>query len=313
MELLSINLLFVLLKKYKSSIKTILFFALIVSTWLSWFLSQVVIAPVNWSLEPVKERKFKCSLTSTENNAVYRVHVPTNTLAKQLNQTLCSNSVINRQFGFVEIFWGGSLAEQIEFLGKGVADLILSRESILDALSADATHNYTPIIGYSSYSAFFISNKEKPKLSKSYFLDKKIGLLDYPTSRSGHILPKSVFKSLDLNIADLDVIYVSSHDVLRKKLSNNEVDIIASYWNSKDDSMLFSENYITPIAKDITGSRWYLRLSEENTDLACAIQAVTKKIAQSNDNTYFDSLEEYWLCDSAPFKFIGYDLDKNND
>jgi len=302
---LSINLLFILLNKYKLSLKTILFSSLIVSTWLVWIFSQAVITDTNWVLQPVQEHKYICHTTSSENKAVFRVKVPTDYLAKQILPRLCENDVIKRQYGHVEVFWGGSLAEQIEFFGKGIADLILSKDSILQALRADATYNYTPIIGYSSYSAFFISNKEKPRLEKAYFLDKKIGLLDYPTSRSGHILPKKAFKALDLDIANLDIVYVSSHSALREKLSNNEVDIISSYWNGKKDELMFSYNYITPIGENITGSRWYLKLSEENTDLACAVQSVTKKIAQSEGTAYFDSLQEFWKCDSIPYKYLG--------
>lgn len=294
-----------MLKKYKLSLKTILFSSLIVSTWLAWLLSQAVVSSSHLVLQPVQNHKYECETTSSENRAVFRVKVPTDYLAKQVLPALCQNDVIKRQYGHVEVFWGGSLAEQIEFFGKGIADLILSKDSILQALRADATHNYMPIIGYSSYSAFFISNKEKPKLEKAYFLDKKIGLLDYPTSRSGHILPKKAFKSLDLDIANLDIVYVSSHSALREKLANNEVDIIASYWNDKKDETLFSHNYITPIGENITGSRWYLKLSEENTDLACAVQSVTKEIAQSEGTAYFDSLHEFWQCNSIPNKFIG--------
>lgn len=305
MGLLSTNLPFALLNKYKFSLKTILFSSFVVSTWLAWVLSQSLVTHTNWVLQPVQNHKYSCETSSSENRAVFRVKVPTDYLAKQVLPALCNNVVVKRQYGHVEVYWGGSLAEQIEFFGKGIADLILSKDSILQALRADATHNYTPIIGYSSYSAFFISNKEKPKLEKAYFLDKKIGLLDYPTSRSGHILPKKAFKSLDLDISNLDIIYVSSHDALREKLSNNEVDIIASYWNDKNDEVLFSHNYITPIGENITGSRWYLKLSEENTDLACAIQKVTKQIAQSEGSAYFESLKEFWQCNSVPYKFLG--------
>lgn len=305
MARLSINLLFVLLKKYKLSLRTIIYLSVIASTWLVWVLSQLVIADTHIHLSPVQKHKFQCQTASSENHAVFRVKVPTKQLAEQILSALCKNSVVKRQFGHVEVFWGGSLAEQIEFFGKGIADLILSKDSIMQALRADATHNYTPIIGYSSYSAFFISNKEKPKLEKAYFLDKRIGLLDYPTSRSGHILPKKAFKQLDLDIKNLDITYVSSHTTLRDKLSNNEVDIIASYWNEQTDDDKFSYNYTTPIGDNITGSRWYLKLTENNTDLACAVQKITKKIAQSVGSAYFESLEEFWQCENSPYKFIG--------
>ncbi|MFY8299221.1 PhnD/SsuA/transferrin family substrate-binding protein [Pseudoalteromonas sp. SS15] len=282
-----------------------MFLSVITSTWLVWLLSQLVITDTSIHLVPIQQHKFQCQTSSSENQAVFRVKVPTKQLAEQILPALCQNSVLKRQFGHVEVFWGGSLAEQIEFFGKGIADLILSKDSIMQALRADATHNYTPIIGYSSYSAFFISNKEKPKLEKAYFLDKRIGLLDHPTSRSGHILPKKAFKQLDLDIKNLDITYVSSHTALREKLANNEVDIIASYWNDKTDDEKFSHNYIIPIGDNITGSRWYLKLTENNTDLACAVQTITTQIAQSVGSAYFESLEKFWQCDLSPYKFIG--------
>ncbi|WP_245699440.1 PhnD/SsuA/transferrin family substrate-binding protein [Pseudoalteromonas byunsanensis] len=231
------------------------------------------------------------------------MHVPVQSLASRLQSALCDNEVLAKQFGTVEVYWGGSLAEQIEFLAKGIADLILSKDNIMEAMMAESTQNYMPLIGYPSYTAFFISSREKPKIEKAYFLDKKIGLVDYPTSRSGHILPKQVFKQLDIDVSALSIVYASSHSALRDLLSKGEVDIIASYWQEHDQQR-FSKNYITPIADNVSGSKWYIKMSDENTDLACSLQNSVNDVVNDMQSNYFSSLKHYWQCMTPPYGFI---------
>lgn len=294
-----------MLKRINFSYKSLLVLSLLLSPWLCWFVAQAFVSTKPLSLQPVTSLIASCKTSAVNNTAIFKIKVPTEELAKLVIGPICKNEVINKQYGEVKVYWGGSLAKQIDFIGKGIADLTLSKESIVEALKAVATHNYLPIIGYPSYSAFIISNREKPVLDKAYFLDKKIGLLDYPTSRSGHIIPKQMFKKLDIDINDLDIVYVKSHAALREKLASGEVDLIASYWNQEDDARKFSENYISPIGSNITGSRWYLKMSDENTDLACAIQETTKQITQSQGSAYFEELKEYWHCHQAPYSFKG--------
>ena len=171
------------------------------------------------------------------------------------------------------------------------------------AFKAESTYNYMPVVGFSDYTAFFISSKEKPIISKSYFLDKKIGLLDYPTSRSGHILPKQVFKDLDINIANLNILYASSHNELRDLLANGKVDIIASFWKENDKDR-FSKNYITPLSNNITGTRWYLKMQQNNTDLLCAVQEHLMAMSKDQELHYYQNVLPFWQCENntAVFK-----------
>lgn len=261
-------------------------------------------------LLPVSSYSYTCKFPSAVNDAVFRVHVPVQGIASRLQSALCDNEVLAKQFGAVEVYWGGSLAEQIEFLAKGIADLILSKDNIMDAMMAESTQNYMPLIGYPSYTAFFISSREKPKIEKAYFLDKKIGLVDYPTSRSGHILPKQVFKQLDIDVSALSIVYASSHSALRDLLSKGEVDIIASYWQ-EHDQLRFSKNYITPIADNVSGSKWYIKMSDENTDLACSLQNSVNDVVNDMQSNYFHSLKHYWQCSTAPYGLIEGSSDEN--
>jgi hypothetical protein len=233
---------------------------------------------------------------AVENNLI--IYVPSEVVAKQVSHKLCKDNVVAKQFGNIIVHWGYKLGDSVEFLGKGVADLILAKENIMQAFMAESTYNYQAVLGYSNYTAFFISLKEKPKLNKLYFLDKKIGLLDYPTSRSGHILPKALFKDLDVNIDNLDITYANSHEGLRELLASGKVDLIASYWK-KGDEKQFSKNYIEPISNPISGSKWYLKMDVDNTDLLCAVQKNLYDLAKENESTYFNHVKLFKSCQNT--------------
>ncbi|MCG7534026.1 PhnD/SsuA/transferrin family substrate-binding protein [Pseudoalteromonas sp. OOF1S-7] len=292
--------------KYNHSLsnKTTIVTVLFLSVWCCWLLASNLTGRPVGELPKLVESSVSCKTRSTSNMAVFRVHVPVEPLARRLAPALCQDDVVAKQYGRVEVRYSGELAEQIDYIAKGLADLTLSKDNVMAALKAQSTYNYMPVVGYPTYTAFFISNREKPRLDKAYFLDKKIGLLDYPTSRSGHIIPKQMFKRLDLDMRVLDIQYVSSHQVLREKLSSGELDIIATYWQESDESR-FSANYITPIGENISGSRWYVKMDVDNTDLACALQQQLQEVAKNNGSSYFDELDLYWQCDALPVYFLG--------
>ncbi|MBE0361578.1 hypothetical protein PALI_b0574 [Pseudoalteromonas aliena SW19] len=250
------------------------------------------------------ETSTECQTTATSNNGQLIVFTQSKKIAKSLTQNLCSDNVVAKQYGSVIGYWGYRTADSFEFVGKGIADLILAKNNIMAAFKAESTYNYQPVVGFADYTAFFISSREKPRLTKEYFLDKRVGLLDYPTSRSGHILPKQTFKELDINLANLDVTYARSHNELRDLLANGQVDIIASFWK-ESDAQRFSKNYITPLSNNVSGTRWYLKMQQQNTDLLCSVQ--THLLAMSKDQAlhYYQDVEAYWNCETKNVSFKG--------
>ncbi|KZN61117.1 hypothetical protein N473_22510 [Pseudoalteromonas luteoviolacea CPMOR-1] len=283
-----------------TTIVTVLFLSVLAC----FYLAKQLNSPSVVVLPNLLEKHIQCQTRSVSNSQSFNVHVPVKKLADTLAPKLCSDPVLAKQYGLVNIYWSGNLAEQIDFIAKGLADLTLSKDNVMKALMAESTYSYRSVIGYPEYTAFFISNREKPKLEKAYFLDKKIGLLDYPTSRSGHILPKQTFKSLDIDIDALNIQYVTSHEILREKLSSGELDIIATYWNEEDEAY-FSKNYITPTGSNISGSKWYLKMVNDNTELACSLQGLLHQVIKDTGSSYFDSIKQYWQCSVFPYEFLG--------
>lgn len=253
----------------------------------------------------------QCETASKQNENELVTYAPSKNIAIEVASTLCKDQVVAKQYGKVIAYWGYKTTDTVDFLGKGIADLILAKENLITVFMAESTYNYQAVVGYPTYTAFVISAREKPKLTKSYFLDKRIGLLDYPTSRSGYILPKQLFKDLDINVNNLDIVYASSHSELRELLGAGKVDIISSYWQDTDQQQ-FSKNYITPISNNISGSRWYLKMQDENIDLLCAVQQKLKALAQQQKSHYFNEVKTFWPCETSAMQNIQMSSERDN-
>jgi len=240
-------------------------------------------------LSPLIETSIDCSTQSKNNKRSFVIYSGGETSSLLLNEIACADPIINRQYGEVSSYWGVSDVNTIRMLGNGKADLALVKENIMSALKAEDTHGYKKVAYYPNYKTYLISLYEKPVLTKEYFLDKTIGLVDYPTSRSGHIVPKKLFTELGLTLSRMNIVYASSHNELREMLTAGKVDIISSYWQSEDQEKL-SRNYITSIADSVSGTSWYLRLAKQNEDLLCASQRFLKDFASQQESSYYQKL-----------------------
>ncbi len=257
---------------------------------LLWLIGQVGPNQHIISLPTLINPSMDCTTKSISNARTFVIYSGGESNSTLLNQIVCRDKVINKQFGTVSSYWGVSDVNTISMLGNGKADLALVKENIMSALKAEETHGYKKVAYYPSYQSFLISLNEKPKLTKEYFFDKKIGLVVYPTSRSGHIVPKQLFTRLGLTLSRMNIEYASTHKELREMLISGEVDIIASFWQ-EEDAALFSKNYTTSIAESVSGTAWYLRLATENNDLLCSTRQFLLSFAKQQTSSYYKSLK----------------------
>ncbi|AWL13056.1 hypothetical protein HMF8227_02604 [Saliniradius amylolyticus] len=248
-------------------------------------------------LAPVLQRHYECS-TGNDSQQVFTLITSQPEQARHLPSRLCQAQDVIKQFGRVEALWLNDDAEIMQYVGKGQANLALVKKHLMAVTQASETYNYQRIASYPDYRAFFIALKEKPELSKGYLMDKSMGLVDSPTSRSGYILPLSLLNSLDLPPENMQLTYASSHDELRELLSRGEVDIISSYWKQSDEQR-FSLNYATAIGDTISGSHWYLKLPQNNINLRCAIQDALSQQAAEASSSYYQQLELEGDCNAA--------------
>ncbi len=238
-----------------------------------------------------------CQTNATNNQDTFVVFITDKQMSQPLLSSLCKNLAINKQYGEVKIQWSHNEQESIQYVGKGIADLALVKENVMQAFATQSTHGYKVVAYYKDYSTYLISLREKPRIEKQYLWGKKLGLLDYPSSRSGHIIPKKMLTELGMTADDLTIVYANSHTVLRELLTAGEVDIISSFWREQDVER-FSANYITPIETNVSGSKWYLKMETENTDLLCEVQTSLAEVAAQTNSHYYRQLALNPLCEN---------------
>ncbi|MBT3137102.1 phosphate/phosphite/phosphonate ABC transporter substrate-binding protein [Alteromonas sp. ALT199] len=286
---------------YKSLIHLVVFltnFRIVASgKWLIFILAAVACGLMNYSLNshsytdiaPQTGQYLNCKTELVGNSDVFSVYVTDGRIAEMAKEKLCSDPIIKRQYGEVKITIGQSDYDTFRYVNYGVVDLALVKSNVVDAFGADQIYGLTKIASHPDYSAFFIALRERPELSKEYLLGRRIGLLDYPSSRSGNILPKTVMQNLGLSDNNVDIVYYSSHQELRRALLAGDVDIISSYW-AEEDNDKFSRNYATPLQESVSGMQWYLKMQTQNTDLFCAMQSVVHEIAMSHPRPYYKTI-----------------------
>ncbi|UAA39398.1 hypothetical protein KIH87_03295 [Paraneptunicella aestuarii] len=190
---------------------------------------------------------------------------------------------MSKQFGEIVAYWQTEERDILQLIGKGVVDIMLIKENFIQAFGTDTTYSYDMVASYADYDAYLMSVREKPLLNKEYMLGKRIGLIDYPTSRSGYIAPMRLLKDLDLSPQQVEIVYAKSHQELRNLLVSGKVDLISTFWQEEDD-LDFSRNYTTSLKEKISGSKWYLKMLEKNTDLRCEVQAVLAELAEKTEH-----------------------------
>lgn len=249
-------------------------------------------------ISPQTGQSYHCEQAFSVNQDSFDIYVTDKTVAVKAIDSFCKNKVIQRQFGNVNVVLGQSDYDTFRYINHGVVDLALVKSNVVEAFGADQIYGYETIASHPDYSAYFIALKEKPVLSKEYLLGKRIGILDYPSSRSGHIVPKTVLKSLGINDDNISLVHFNSHKDLRSALLAGDVDIIASYWGKGDETLL-SKNYITALHEGVSGMRWYLKMQTRNTDLRCAAQQVIKALSGSHSRAYYQSVELLQPCEDS--------------
>lgn len=230
-----------------------------------------------------------CPTPLSTNRENFDIYLTEQSFAELALTALCSNAVIQRQFGNVRVTIGENDYDTFRYISHGVSDLALVKANVVTAFGADDIYGYEEVAMHPDYSAYFIALKEKPVLTKEYLLGKRIGILDYPSSRSGHIVPKTRLKALGLNANNIDLRYYNSHAELRRALWAGDVDIISSYWDKNDGNKL-SKSYITALEDSVSGMRWYLKMQTRNTDLRCAVQSAIKMMSANQSKKYYQQI-----------------------
>ncbi len=250
------------------------------------------------AIPPQTGQRLHCPEDISTNRESFDVYVTDISIGEMAIDRLCTNTVVKRQFGNVTVVVGQNDYDTFRYINHGVVDLALVKSNVVESFGADDIYGYKNIASHPDYSAYFIALREKPALTKEYLLGKRIGILDYPSSRSGHIVPKTVLKSLGLTETNVDLHYYNSHKELRRALLAGDVDIISTYWGNNDENIL-SKNYTTALIDNVSGMQWYLKMQTRNTDLLCATQDIIRAISDAHPRSYYQNVSLNVECSSV--------------
>lgn len=263
---------------------------LLLAILLMWYVGKGTQIKASSQIPRLIDERYSCSAGDKAPNEDLKVYMSTEQVARQLGDMLCKNAVIKQQYHQVSVFWGGGDAAAINYIGKGLGDLVNTKDNIVQAFDAEKTHGFARVASYAAFQTYLIGRTEKPLLTREYLLGRRLGLLDYPTSRSGNIVPMHLLQELGVRPDQITIVYSHNHSGLRELLAAGKVDMISSYW-AEQDRELFSEHYIQAIgASDVSGSSWYLKMNSRNTDLFCAVQATLATLSKQQQSGYFTQL-----------------------
>ena len=281
--------------KYKKQLSVFFIFILMLIASIGFMVDKQLPFTDILEIKRIKLTDYSCEVVGSLSNDRFVILVSSWDWGKNLSNTLCNNESFSKQFGEVYAHWGYTHNDFFKSLYSGDADLAFIRPQQMDTFNIQDTYGYIKIAEYRSYKSFFISRKEMPKLSQSYFLNKRIGLLSKKTSRSGFILPLQKLKELGVDIDELDIIYASSHYQLRELIKKGDVDIIASYWG-EDDTSWSEEKYAVNISPDTSGSAWYIKSDKKNQPLNCILMDTLKEWSKTLTNKYFKDIAFMDVC-----------------
>jgi phosphonate transport system substrate-binding protein len=207
--------------------------------------------------------------------------------AKYLRDSLCGEIA---SLGFsLELFWGLDDADRLQRLTEGEPAIVYGRSEVVESAIVSGLQSYQKIARYPFYASKLISS-EPIELSRLSLSGKRIGLHQDQSSRSGRLIPISMFRSIGLNSSDYNLVLGSSHRELRRLLENNEVDLIASYWSEEDVSR-YPELESLEISSDVDGTNWYIRPDLLGSSFSCIFQRNLIKLASQDDDPYFQQME----------------------
>ena len=258
------------------------------------YLSSSALVKVN-PLPHLQYNTYECLIDDNKSEQAFRIHG----LAKiniLLADFLCKKSTLTPEINKVILQWNQDDINHVSTLSEMRYDLVALKPDRLSSEQFKLLSNYVKVADYKSYSSYLISRTNQPIMSYLYLADQTIGLLSKKTSFSGNIIPLSFFRRNNINLKNLSIKYFPSHSALRKALKNNEVSVIASYWQDDSDRKRFPTAKLLKLPYDIEPHSWYLNRDYIGTTVHCSVEYALRYQAQKASSTYFKDINIVTSC-----------------
>ncbi|WP_153301766.1 hypothetical protein [Endozoicomonas arenosclerae] len=236
---------------------------------------------------------YRCSTNGDSSLSTLKVLTITSAGTKKLTDTLCSSPTIAAQYSNVETSWQPrGLLSSKDLLAEQF-DLLWSREYRLLGLLPDLYDYYTLLVHTPKYDVYWMSLKDKPERTQTYFSNKTLGLLDDSQSRSGFMLPLNDLRKASIIVSDEQKRFYPSRSALYKALSTGEVDVISGI-SGLEDKGISPENRLLIASNASTGS-WFIKSSLLNSNIHCELMLSVKGMI-SDFHPLKTSSDEFSQC-----------------
>jgi phosphonate transport system substrate-binding protein len=242
---------------------------------------------------PVSYNMLTCKAADSRAARPLRVYVFNHRQAERVLDALCEDPALNIAFNGVEVVWQHERSEVFASL-QGHFDVIVAAPDIV-ARAPLGTAVLTPIAALSDYDAVWIGDAADRLLDAELLGQLRIGLLRSPVSMSGRVMPEIALRQSGIDVRALDIRMYRGHKDLRAALLSGEVDVIATYWNEKNDSEQFGA-FPRRIVGGAQGRRWYVERSLLDSPLHCRIVEALESASQEQSDPYFRDLEVLRPC-----------------
>lgn len=167
-----------------------------------------------------------CLTNNNQSSTSFNLYIPTNYHSQQLAESLCNNTEISKHYHQVTINWQPRKHIGSETILTQTYDLIWLRDYRLQGLAPDYQSIYQPLVELPSYDIHWYSHSAIARLDKTFFAQKKIGLIDDPASLSTYQLPLTQLRQL--NVDESQIVYCANYQSLVQKFLNQQLDVIPS-------------------------------------------------------------------------------------
>lgn len=211
---------------------------------------------------------YSCTLSNQgKGSAALRLLMVTPSRATDIAEYLCQSDIVGSAYAKVTVSWRPRTQLGASDLINERYDLIWNREHFLRGLLPDFADYYESLLHFDNYRVFWLSLRSTPVMSAEYFQNKRIGLLDDPSSHTHHVLPLTSLRLHQIPETAYTAIYFSDPSAMYQSFLRGDIDLISG------GSPTFAAEHVyrTELTDNATAASFFIRRSLRSQAIRCEL------------------------------------------
>ncbi|WP_221793147.1 hypothetical protein [Oceanobacter mangrovi] len=198
---------------------------------------------------------YQCQ-TGSSQQATFRILTLSADHARELADNLCGQAEFSEHYGSVSIRWRRRDFLTLELIQESRYELFFNREHVVTGIAPNYQLFYSGFHRSPYYSLYWASHQQPVQLSREWFVNKTIGLLEDSRSQSFHIMPLDQLARIGLKPNSPQIHYFGDMAALTAAFDKGQIDI-----TTKTSGMLTKQPdqlALTTISDHMYPGNWYL-------------------------------------------------------